>query len=117
MGSKFLHEFRATFGTKKLWFCDSSDSTCWPVAFRQFARFWRPDELWGTTTIHQPTRLYRAAIRQSVQLWGATAVHQPTRLYRTAIQQSAELWGATAIHQPARFYWTAIQQSARLWGA
>src|SRR2546421_11889116 len=111
MGPKFLHEFRATFGPKKFRFCDSTDNTCWPVAFRQFSRLWKPDELWWATTIHQPTRLYRAAVRESVRLWWATTVHQPTRLYRAAVWESTWLWWATAIHQPTRLYRTAIWES------
>src|SRR5436189_5133323 len=100
MGPKFLHEFCATFGTKKFWFSNSADNTCWPVAFRQFARLWRPDELWWPTAIYQPTRLYRAAIRQSAQLWWPTAIYRPARFYWTAIWQSAQLWWPTAIYQP-----------------
>src|SRR5260370_38972842 len=62
MGPKLLHEFCAACGTKKLRFCDSFNNTCWPVAFRQSARLWRPDELWWAAAIHQPAGLFWVGI-------------------------------------------------------
>src|SRR5258708_7733817 len=100
MGPKLLHEFRAASGTKKLRFCNSFNNTCWPVALRQSARLWRPDELWWAAAIHQPTGLSRAAISESATLSWAAAIHQPTGLSRAAIWESAKLWWAAAIHQP-----------------
>src|SRR6266568_4300031 len=116
MGPKLLHEFRSASGTKKLRFCDSFNSTCWPVAFRQSTRFWRPDELWWAAAIHQPTGLSRAAICESTKLWWA-AIHQPTGLLRAAICESTKLWWAAAIHQPIGLSRAAICESTKLWWA
>src|SRR6266849_713362 len=114
MGPELLHEFRSASGTKKLRFCDSFNNTCWPVAFRQSTRLWRPDELWWATAIHQPAGLSRAAIWESTKLWWATAIHQPAGLFWAAIWESTELWWATAVYQSTGLSRAAIWESTKL---
>src|SRR5260370_40657074 len=113
MGPKLLQEFRAASGTKKLRFCDSFNNTCWPVAFRQSARLWRPDELWWAAAIHQPAGLFWAAIWESANVWWAAAIHQPTGLPWAASRESTTLSWSAAIHQPTDLRWAAARDSSR----